>query len=111
MFPKVQNSLLGKQLTLVLNITKEDIALSKETTPYIRVLGFNENGKNLISKISKANPKLSIITSVKKFEDSNKNRSLQLMLDKDIWATDVYTLGYDFDSSAKLDYTHNMITL
>ena len=98
-------------LYAMLGITKEDMEISKTTTPYIRVLGFNENGRNLISKISKANPKLSIITSVKKFEDTNKNRNLQIMLNKDKWATDVYTLGYDFDSWAKLDYTHNMITL
>ena len=92
----------------MLGITKEDMELSKTITPYVRVLGFNENGQKLISKISKANPRLSVITSVKKFEDTNKNKGLQTLLDKDIWATDVYTLGYEFDSWAKLDYTHNL---
>lgn len=98
-------------LYAMLGITKEDMEIAKTTIPYIRVLGFNENGRNLVSKISKSNSRLSVITSVKKFEDTNKNRNLQIMLDKDKWATDIYTLGYDFDSWANLDYTHNMIML
>lgn len=95
----------------LLGITKKDMQLSKNTLPYIRVLGFNENGKQLLSMISEANPKLQLVTSVKKFEDSNKNKNLQAMLEKDIWATDVYTLGYEFDSWAGLDYTQKLITL
>ena len=95
----------------LLGITKKDMQLSKNTFPYIRVLGFNENGKQLLSMISEANPKLQLVTSVKKFEDSNKNKNLQAMLEKDIWATNVYTLGYEFDSWAGLDYTQKLITL
>ena len=94
----------------LLGITKKDMQLSKSTIPYIRILGFNKDGQNLLSMISKANPKLPLITSVKKFEDTNKNKNLQVMLAKDIWATDVYTLGYGFDSWAGLDYTHRLIT-
>lgn len=94
----------------LLGITKKDIEVSKRTVPYIRVLGFNENGKYLLSQISKANPKLNIITSVKKFIDSNnKNRNLDILLSKDIFATNVYTIGYDTDSWSNLDFTHNMI--
>ena len=94
----------------LLGITKKDIQLSKSVTPYVRVLGFNKNGQELLSMISRANPKLPLITSVKKFEESNKNKNLQAMLAKDIWATDVYTLGYEFDSWAGLDYTKRLIT-
>lgn len=94
----------------LLGITKKDMQLSKSVTPYIRVLGFNKNGQDLLSAISKVNPKLPLITSVKKFEETNKNKNLQSMLAKDIWATDVYTLGYEFDSWAGLDYTHRLIT-
>ena len=43
--------------------------LSKKVKPYVRVLGMNEKGKALISKIKSTNPKLEIITSVKKFMD------------------------------------------
>lgn len=93
----------------LLKITKKDIELSKKITPYVRVLAFNETGKHLLSKISKANPRLSIITSVKKFKDINLNKSLQTMLNKDIYATNVYTLGYRRDSWSNLDYTKKVI--
>lgn len=95
----------------LLGITKKDIALSKKTQPYIRVLGFNNRGKYLISEVAKANPKLNIITSVKKFTDNNFNKNLKIMLDKDIWATDVYTIGYEYDSWSNLDFTNKIITL
>ena len=32
------------------------------------------------------------------------------MMNKDIWATDVYTLGFEYESKANLDYTHKLIT-
>lgn len=94
----------------LLGFTKKDIAISKKTQPYVRVLGFNEKGKYLISEVAKANPKLNIITSVKKFTDKNLNRNLKSMLEKDIWATDVYTIGYEYDSWSNLDYTNKIIT-
>lgn len=98
-------------LYALLGITKRDMQISKEIIPYIRILGFNKKGRELISKISVANPKLNIITSVKKFEDSNKNKNLDMLLNTDIWATDIYTLGFEFDSWANLDYTKKIITL
>ena len=95
----------------LLGITKKDMELSKKSVPYIRVLGLNTRGKFLISEIAKANPKLEIITSVKKFVDSNSNKTLQTMLDKDIWATNVYTIGYEYDSWNNLDFTKKIITM
>ena len=93
----------------LLKITKKDMTISKKTIPYIRVLGCNEKGKNLISKIIATNPRLNVITSVKKFEDINMNKSLKIMLDKDILATNIYTLGYSQDSISNLDYTKKMV--
>ena len=95
----------------LLGITKKDINLSKNATPYIRVLGFNNNGKYLISEIAKANPELEIITSVKKYIDTSSNKTSLYMLEKDIWATNVYTIGYEYDSKNNLDYTHKLITI
>ncbi len=97
-------------LYALLGITKKDMNISKKITPYIRVLGLNNRGKFLISEIAKANPKLEIVTSVKKFIDNNSNKNLQCMLNKDIWATDVYTLGYEYDSWNHLDFTKKLIT-
>lgn len=93
----------------LLGITKSDMKDSFKTSPYIRVLGFNNKGKDLISVLSHSNPNLNIITSVKKYIDSNPNKNLLSMLNTDINATNVYTLGYEKDSWANLDYTHNLI--
>lgn len=98
-------------LYALLNIYKSDIDLSKKTLPYIRVIGFNENGKSLISQISKSNPTLNIITSVKKFVKNNKNSYLENMIDKDIKATDIYTIGYNSNSVSNLDFTNKFISL
>ena len=98
-------------LYALLGITKKDMALSKKSTPYIRILGFNQKGKYLLSEIAKANPKLEIITSVKKYMDTSNNKTSKYLLEKDIWATNVYTIGYDYDSWNNLDYTHKLITL
>ena len=95
----------------LLGITKKDMQNSKKVTPYIRVLGFNEKGKDLLSGFSHANPKLEIITSVKKYLETSNNRVLKNMLEKDIFATDIYTLGYDYDSCSNLDYTHKIVSL
>ena len=95
----------------LLGITKKDMNLSKKINPYIRVLGLNKRGKFLISEIAKSNPKLEIITSVKRFSDNSTNKNLKLLLDKDIFATNVYTIGYDFNSCNNLDFTKKIITL
>ena len=74
-------------------------------------LTVNEKGKQLLSGITHANPKLEIVTSVKKFLDTSNNKILKSMLEKDIFATDIYTLGYTYDSFSNLDYTHGIINL
>ena len=93
----------------LLGITKKDMQMSKKILPYIRVLGFNERGKKLISEISKSNPNLDIVTSVKKYIEQNKNKNLQTMIKTDINATDIYTLGFRNDSWASLDFTKKIV--
>ena len=103
-------------LYALLGITKNDMELSKKITPYIRVLGCSEKGKMLLSQI---NSKAKVITSLKKYEVSNKNKrfcigkqkALNRMLEIDKLATDIYTLGYKKDSKAGLDYTKGLILL
>lgn len=94
----------------LLGISKKDMAISRKISPYVRVLGMNDKGRYLLSSIAKANPKLSIVTSVKKFMDQCTNKNLKEMMEKDIFATNVYTLGYEYDSWANLDYTNKLIT-
>ena len=93
----------------LLGISQREMDISKKVTPYVRVLGFSKNGKELLSRISKNNPNLRIITSVKKFIDENINRNLNMMIEKDILATNIYTLGYQSDSVANLDFTRKII--
>ena len=95
----------------LLNITKKDMLNSKKINPYVRVLGFNVRGKELISAIAHSNPKLDIITSPRRYLDESNNKILKAMLEKDIFATDIYTLGYDFDSFSNLDFTTPVIDL
>ena len=101
-------------LYALLGITKKDMEMSKKITPYIRVLGCSEKGKILLSQI---NSKAKVITSLKKYEVSNKNKrhcfgkqkALSRMLEIDKMATDIYTIGYKKDSKAGLDYTKGLI--
>ena len=101
-------------LYALLGITKKDMEMSKKITPYIRVLGCSEKGKMLLSQI---NSKAKVITSLKKYEVSNKNKrhcfgkqkALSRMLEIDKMATDIYTIGYKKDSKAGLDYTKGLI--
>ncbi|MFR2534567.1 MAG: nucleotidyltransferase [Clostridia bacterium] len=93
----------------LLGITKKDMANAKKITPYVRVLGFNDKGREMLSDICHINPKIQMVTSVKKFTDENTNKVLKEMLEKDIFATNVYTLGYAYDSWSNLDYTNKLI--
>lgn len=93
----------------ILGITKKDMEMSNLTIPYVRILGFNSKGQELISTISKKNRKLEVVSSVKKFMDKKLNNNLRLMMEKDIWATNVYTLGFEYESFANWDYTHKLV--
>ncbi len=93
----------------LLGITKKDMVNARKVIPYARVLGFNKNGREMLSDICSINPRINMITSVKKYEDQNINKVLREMLEKDIFATNVYTLGYEDDSWANLDYTNKLV--
>ena len=106
-----QTRIMRILLYALLEIDKKQMETSRKIIPYTRVLGMNEKGKQLISEITKVNPKINIVTSVKKYMDDNNNKNLKEMLQKDIFATNVYTLGYEKDSWANLDYTNKIIIL
>lgn len=98
-------------LYILLNTTKKDMYISRKTIPYARILGYSQKGKALISEIYKANPKIALITSVKNFFDSSNNKTYKHMLNKDVLATNIYTLAYKNDSVANLDYTKKIVTI
>lgn len=93
----------------LLGINKRMMENSKKIEPYVRILGFTQKGKMMLSEITARNPRINMITSVKKYIDQNKNKQLAEMLNIDIFATDVYTLGYGGESKANLDFTNKMI--
>ena len=47
-------------LYALLGIDKKQMEISKKVTPYVRVLGFNNKGKELISEMMHLNPKLNV---------------------------------------------------
>ena len=96
---------------ILLNITQKDMYISRKTVPYARILGYSPKGKELISEIYNANPKITLITSVKNFFDSSNNKTYKHMLSKDILATNIYTLAYKNNSVANLDYTKRIVTI
>lgn len=98
-------------LYALLDITKQDIENSKKGVPYIRVLGMTENGKQLLSSIVTRNKKLNIITSPKKFMNHSNNKIAKSLFTKDMLATNIYTLGYEFESQSNLDYSTPVVTV
>jgi len=93
----------------LLGIDRKMMDLSRKVIPYLRVLGCNDKGKELLSEIVRRDPKTNLVTSVKKFLDGRPNRQIQQMLAIDLFASDTYTLGYEYESRANLDYTNPLI--
>ena len=98
-------------LYALLGIAKDDMEDSRKVRPYARVLGIDDKGRELLSELTISNPKLPIITSVKKFYETCSNRSLINMLNIDVLATNIYTLGYLNESEANLDFTKKIVSL
>ena len=98
-------------LYALLGIDKKKMDVARKISPYVRVLGLNNRGKQLLSEIVRNNPKINIVTSVKKYMDNVGNKNLKEMLQTDILATNIYTLGYESDSWANLAYTNKIITM
>jgi predicted nucleotidyltransferase len=91
---------------LLLNIDKQ-IFKEFDGPNYIRVLGFNEKGKEMLREIKKKST-LPIITKVSQYKIKLSNTK---MFEKDLFATDVYTLAYKNSSIAGLDFIHPLIKL
>ena len=72
---------------------------------------FRSHGKKIVSAIAKQNPKTHVIISVKKFMENNTDSHLRNMLSKDILATNIYTLGFENEAVANLDYTHKIVEI
>ena len=86
-------------INILIGITKSDYQEIENSKPYIRILGMSEKGKELFSMI---NSTAIIICSLKKYEKTADKPLKGLEIDKR--ATNIYTLAYENDSKANLDY-------
>lgn len=91
-------------LYILFEITKDDMKLSKEIMPYVRVLGMDSEGEKILKDIDQN----VLVTSVKKFYDGCSEEYKRL-LDLDIKATNVYSLMSSKNYNADLDYTERLI--
>lgn len=98
-------------LYAMLGITKQNISDFYKIQPYVRILGMNDKGKEFLSLLKSVNPKLHVITSVKEFLNNNKNKLLRDMLAIDILATNIYTLGFEHEPYANLDFTKKLVIM
>ena len=92
----------------LIGINKTIIQEQKETPQYARILAYSKKGKKIIPELVK-NSRIPIVTSVNKFLKSATS-SQKEMLELDITATNIYTLGYQVPNFRKmnLDYTMPM---
>ena len=96
-------------LCSMLGITKDAISDLYKVNPYIRILGMDKKGKEFLSLSTYEHPKLKFITSAKDFLYKNKNKQLRQMFSIDVLATNLYTLGFDNEPYANLDFTKKLI--
>lgn len=94
----------------LLGITKNDLEVSKNITPYARVLGFSSNGKELLSDIKRKNKDINLITSLKKFENSCKDDNLKRLIEIDMLSTQVYNSVLSQNRFLN-DYTEKIIEI
>lgn len=89
----------------LLGIKKSIIQEQKETPQYARILAFSKNGKKVIPELVK-NSRIPVVTSISKFLKTATPYQKE-MLELDILATNIYTLGYQMPAFRKtnLDYT------
>ena len=97
-------------LHALLDVRKNDVEDYKYNPQYVRVLGFTKTGEKVLSQIGN-NSNLPVVTSVSKFLKS-ANPTSRKMMEKDIMATNIYTLGYQIPKyrEVNLDYTTKIVT-
>ena len=91
-------------LYILLGITKDQMELSKNGPQYIRILAMNNIGKQLLSTLSNK-CQLPVITSL---NEAIKKNIKSTILEQDILATNIYTLGYKNSSKANLDFIQKL---
>lgn len=74
---------------ILLNIKKEETAVVKEKVPYIRVLGFTQNGQNYLKKLKEKD--VVVLTALKNIQKILTDDELEL-LEKNEIASKIYSM-------------------
>lgn len=80
---------------ILLGITKDDMKIVKDITsvPYVRILAFNDKGREII-KVIKNNSDINIINKFSKTSFSMDDKIFKTLIDYDIKASNMYNLIY-----------------
>ncbi|MDR0879911.1 MAG: nucleotidyltransferase [Clostridioides sp.] len=80
---------------ILLGITKDDMQIAKNTksVPYVRVLGFNDKGREIIKKI-KENSEVIIVNKFSNVDYHLGNPEFKTFIETDIKATNIYNSVY-----------------
>ncbi len=80
---------------ILLGITKEDISYVKDinAVPYIRVLAFNDRGREILKAIKKTS-EVNIVNKLSKASFSMNDKLFKTLLDYDIRSSNIYNLIY-----------------
>lgn len=80
---------------VLLGITKDDMALVKDMNyiPYIRVLAFNDKGREILKAI-KNNSEINIINKFSKISFAMDDAKFKTLIDYDIKASNIYNMIY-----------------
>ena len=80
---------------ILLGITKDDMALVKDMNyiPYIRVLAFNDKGREILKTI-KNNSEINIINKFSKISFAIDDAKFKTLIDYDIKASNIYNMIY-----------------
>ncbi len=104
---KVKRYTLARIRRLVLSaFIGADNSFFMKPLPYLRVLGFNENGQTLLKSISKTCP-VPVITKVSQISGLDAN--IQKIFETECKATDLYSLSLKKPQPCGLEYTAKII--
>ena len=106
---KVKRYTLSRIRRLVLSAYLEiDNRLFLKTPPYVRVLGFNTDGENILKKAATVSP-IPIVLRVSEIENLSDNA--KYMFETECRATDLYSLSFKTPKDCSREYTHAIIKL
>lgn len=93
-------------LSCLLDLTKE---YTMQSVPYIRILGFNERGKEVLSAMKKS-ARLPIVTKLTKLPN-HLSIEAKKMLNLEVKSTDIYNLFTDEINPCNEEYTQGICIL